>query len=124
MVVRIVIAGSRGFFNYKIAEEYIDFCLQNLKDRYQIIILSGTCNNSADKLGERYAKERGYAVEKYPANWSKFGRAAGPVRNYEMAEKADYVICFWDGKSPGTKSLIRFARQLHKPVRIKMVEDY
>ena len=39
----------------------------------------------------------------------------------KMAEVSDYVICFWDGKSKGTKSMIEFAKQLKKPIRVKMI---
>ena len=47
----------------------------------------------------------------YPADWERHGRAAGPIRNEEMAEVSDALIAFWDGKSRGTKSMIEIARR-------------
>lgn len=72
-------------------------------------------------IGERYAAENGFKVEKYPSEWNKYGRAAGPKRNEQMAQVADYVICFWDGKSHGTKSMINYAKQYGKKIKIKMI---
>ena len=95
----------------------IEYYLSNIQKENDIIILSG-CANGADAIGERYAKENGLKVEKYPANWEKYGKSAGPRRNEEMANKCDYVICFWDGNSKGTKSMIDFAKKYKKPIRI------
>ena len=121
MIKRIVIAGSRDYNNYEEAKEFIDFCIQNIKIEHQLVFVSGCCYG-ADALGERYAKENGYGLELYPADWIKYGKSAGPKRNLKMAELADYVIYFWDRKSTGTKSMIKFAKQLNKPIRIKYIQ--
>ena len=120
MIKRVAIAGCRDYTDYAQAKAYIDFCLSRIGQQYTIVIVSGGCRG-ADMLGERYARENGLSVERYPAQWDKYGRSAGPVRNREMARRADYVICFWDGKSRGTQSMIRYARQLGKPVMVKAI---
>lgn len=120
MIKRVVIAGCRDYNNYGEAKTYIDFCLSNVKEENEIIIVSG-CASGADAIGERYAEENGFEVEKYPADWQRYGRGAGPRRNRQMAEISDYVICFWDGKSKGTKSMIEFAHKYGKPVKIKKI---
>ncbi len=120
MTKRIVIAGCRNFENYELAKKYIDFCISSIKNKYQLIFLSGGCRG-ADKLGEQYAKENNYEIEIYPADWKKYGRSAGPKRNKQMAENCDYVICFWDGKSKGTKSMINYAKMFNKPIKIKRI---
>ena len=56
----------------------------------------------------------GFEVEIFLPEWKKYGRAAGPVRNKEMVNSADLVIAFWDGKSKGTKSLIKYAEKIGK----------
>lgn len=121
MIKRVVIAGCRYYQNYEQAKQYIERCLCRLKREHTIIILSGGCTG-ADKLGERYATEMGLAVERYTANWEKYGKSAGPRRNEEMARQCDYVICFWDGKSRGTRSMIACATALGKPIRIIKIE--
>ncbi len=65
----------------------------------------------ADRLGERYAKERGYPVRLFPADWEKFGKSAGYRRNAEMAKYADGLIAFWDGRSAGTGHMIYLAKK-------------
>ncbi|MBQ6708862.1 MAG: DUF2493 domain-containing protein [Clostridia bacterium] len=120
MVKRIVVAGCRDYYNYEEAREYIDFCINRIKNEYELIFISGDCRGT-DQLGERYAIEHGYAVEHYPADWKKYGRAAGPKRNEKMAEVADYVICFWDGKSRGTGSMIKYAERYGKELKVKYI---
>lgn len=117
MVKRIVVSGCRNYCNYTEVKKYIDICISKIKTEYTLIFVSGTCKG-ADSLGERYALENNYGLEKYPAEWDKFGRSAGPRRNKIMAEIGDYFICFWDGKSTGTKSMIDYATELKKPIRI------
>ena len=66
-------------------------------------------------------RKNGYEIEYYPAEWKKYGKRAGPKRNEMMAQSCDYAICFWDGKSKGTKSMIEFARKYNKPLKIKFI---
>lgn len=122
MIKRVVVAGCRDYNNYVEAKEYIDFCISKIKKEHTLIFISGGCRG-ADMLGERYAIENGYEIERYPAEWEKYGRSAGPKRNMKMAEIADFVICFWDGESRGTKSMIDYAKQIDKPIRIKFIEN-
>jgi len=119
-IKKVVIAGCRDYNNYAEAKAFIDFCLCNICKDSEIIIVSG-CASGADAIGERYAEENGFKVEKHPANWEKYGRSAGPRRNKQMAEMSDYVICFWDEKSAGTRSMISYARKYGKPVKIKKI---
>ena len=118
--MRIVISGCRDYCDYDEAKEYIDECLSDMGESKDIVIISG-CASGADAIGERYAEEKGFPVERYPADWKKYGKSAGPVRNRQMAEVCDYVICFWDEKSKGTKSMIDYAIKKNKPVKIKMI---
>lgn len=114
---RVVIAGCRDYNNYEEAKAYIDFCLSNIRKENNIVIISGGASG-ADAIGERYAEENGFEVEKYLADWKTYGKSAGPKRNKQMAEVCDYVICFWDEKSRGTKSMIDYAKRCGKPIKI------
>lgn len=120
MILKIVIAGCRYYNNYNEAKEYIDFCIREIKKNNTIVILSGGCRG-ADAIGERYAIENGYEIRRFVANWDKYGKAAGPIRNEQMAKDADYIICFWDYKSRGTKSMIENAKKYSKPYKIKNI---
>lgn len=114
---RIVVAGCRNYKNYfKISRELKKY-INNLGDDCEIIIVSGGASG-VDALGEKFAKKHNFKVERYPAEWEKYGRSAGPIRNSKMAQAADGVIAFWDGKSRGTKNMIECAEKAKKPCKI------
>ena len=114
---RVIIAGSRDFDDYVMLCEHCDRLLSQKVATHQIVIISGEARG-ADTLGERYAHERGYAVEKYPADWKRDGKAAGPIRNAQMAKVADALIAFWDGNSRGTQNMIDLAKLKPLPFRV------
>ena len=70
MIKRIVVAGCRDYENYREAKAYIDFCISKIRKNYTLIFVSGGCKG-ADMLGERYAKENGFKIERYIADWEK-----------------------------------------------------
>lgn len=113
---RVIIAGSRNFSNYPMLKSYADYMLSNVKD--DILILCGQAAG-ADTLGERYANEKGYQLQYFPADWKKYGKSAGFRRNVDMAQNADALIAFWDGKSHGTKHMIAVAQKYHLKIRVK-----
>jgi predicted Rossmann fold nucleotide-binding protein DprA/Smf involved in DNA uptake len=71
-----------------------------------------------DALGLAWALDRGLPVERYPADWKAHGRAAGPIRNRQMALVADMAVVFWDGESRGSLNMIEEMRLLGKPVSV------
>ena len=112
--MKIIIAGGRNFRDYDKLRESCDNLLVNQKE---VEIVSGTAAG-ADTLGERYAQEKGYEVKKFPAQWDLYGKSAGYKRNQQMAEYADGLIAFWDGKSRGTKHMIDIANKMGLKVRV------
>jgi len=116
-VFRVIIAGSRGFNDYATLQATCDNILSQKRMTHTIVIISRTAKG-ADSLGEQYASERGYAVERFPADWQQYGKAAGPIRNRLMADNADALIAFWDGHSTGAKDMITEAKKKGMAVRI------
>lgn len=112
-----IVAGGRYFNDYELLCRKLDFYLSNKAKNYNIVIVSGTANG-ADKLGEKYAFNHNYKVLKFPANWSKYGNAAGPIRNRQMADIANACIVFWNGKSKGSKNMIETAKNKNLPTKI------
>lgn len=105
----VIIAGGRDFNDYDLLEEKCKDVLRLYMAYRNVTIISGDATG-ADTLGERFAKEYRLKSLIFPAEWQKYGRAAGPIRNQEMANLADAVIAFWDGKSRGTKNMIDLAQ--------------
>jgi len=113
--MKVIIAGSRTFTDYK---KLCEICDPFLKDQTIIEIISGAYYKGADLLGVKYAAERGFRLTKFPADWKRLGRAAGPKRNQQMANYADALIAFWDGNSKGTKHMLQLAKSNHLKVNI------
>ena len=116
---KVIIAGSRGFSNYRLLREKCNKFLREKRKECNIIIVSGHARG-ADTLGEKYAQDEGFALEIYPAQWKKLGKQAGYRRNEQMAEVADALIAFWDGESKGTKHMIDIMNA--KNLQVKVVE--
>ncbi len=114
-MLRLIIAGGRDFDNYALLTEVMDKYLSDVTD--DIVIVCGKARG-ADTLGEQYAKEHGYQVNYFPANWKRYGKSACYIRNTEMAKSADALVAFWDGHSLGTKHMIATAEQLGLDVRV------
>ena len=114
---RVIVAGSRSFNDYAALRMACDKLLVKKKLTHHIVVVSGTARG-ADSLGEKYARERGYAVERFPADWQQYGKTAGPIRNRQMADNADAMIAFWDGQSKGTQNMIMEAPKKGMAVRI------
>ena len=114
---KLVVAGTRYFSNYALVASKLDAYLADKLDKYNVTIICGDAQG-ADAMGLAYASNHGLKVEHFPAEWGKFGSAAGPIRNKKMAQNADAVIVFWDGKSPGTKNMIKNAKAEGLPCTI------
>ena len=114
---KLVIAGSRNFHDYPMLVQAVDDHLKDKVKNREIVIVSGTAEG-ADQLGEQYAQEKGFHLERYPAAWERFGNAAGPIRNEQMVKAADEVIVFWDGESAGTKNIIASAQAANIPCTV------
>jgi hypothetical protein len=123
---RVIIAGGRDFNNWEFLRENVTY-YTFLMPTDEIEIVSGKQMSvdketgemyGADFLGERYAKEYSIPIKPFPANWSKYGNAAGLIRNKEMAAYSTHLIAFWDGKSKGTKNMIDEARAAGLKIRV------
>ena len=111
---KLIVAGGRDFDDYQLLKNKLDKLLQN---KTEVEIVCGKAKG-ADTLGERYAKEKGYLVKEFPAQWDKFGKRAGYLRNEEMAKYADACVAFWDEKSRGTKHMIDLAKKHKLKIRV------
>ena len=114
---RVIIAGSRGFDDFKLLCRKCDLILSEKVVTHDICIVSGT-SSGADKLGEQYAKLRGYKLAYFPAEWNLYGKRAGIIRNGQMLLASDAVIVFWDGYSRGSSHMISIAKASGKPTRV------
>lgn len=106
--MRCIIAGTRTVTRPEHLREALAACGWAGEVRE---VVSGACPDSPDMLGEAWAAEQRLPVRRFRPDWKGLGRAAGPIRNAEMCRNADALIALWDGRSPGTASAIRLARE-------------
>lgn len=82
------------------------------------MVVHGTARG-ADEIAGRIAKTLGLKVEEHPAEWTRYGRRAGFIRNRAMATAgADLCIAFWTNGSTGTGHMLRIAREAGIPTEI------
>lgn len=114
--MRVIIAGSRDITSY-------DFVCEAIKESgFHITeVVSGTARG-VDQLGERWAKDNGVPVIYFPADWNKFGKSAGYLRNLDMGNYGDALIACWDGKSKGTGHMVDIMSNLGKEIYIKQTK--
>lgn len=113
--MKTIIAGSRSITDKALVYQAVkesDFDITE--------VVSGGAKG-VDKLGEQYAIECLIPIKLFRANWNKFGHAAGPLRNIEMAKYAEALIAIWNGTSTGTAHMIDQARRHGLKVFVKEV---
>ena len=122
--MRLIIAGGRAYTDYPRLATVAKEILHGLK-RKDIEIISGTCRG-ADRTGELFAQSHQLHLTQFPADWERFGRKAGYLRNKQMAEYAQqsngYLLAFWNGLSEhsGTLLMIKLAEQYGLESRVEL----
>ncbi|CAK0743163.1 DUF2493 domain-containing protein [Azospirillaceae bacterium] len=94
--MKLIIAGGRDY----IFNEHDVKKLNAIPGITEVVSGGAT---GADACGEKWAAYRKLPVKRFPAEWDKHGRAAGPLRNKQMAEYADAVALFPGGR--GTQNM-------------------
>lgn len=110
--MKVLIAGSREFNNYALLHQELSKFTKPITE-----IISGTARG-ADTMGEHYANLNNIPIKKFPANWDRYGKKAGYIRNVDMGEYCDCAVIFWNGKSKGTKHMIDILNEKKKPYYI------
>ena len=114
--MKTIIAGSRTITNYDTVLEAI------LASGFKVTEVVSGGASGVDSLGELYAFEMdSVKLKRFPANWSLYGKKAGPIRNQEMADYAEALIAVWDGESTGTKDMIERAQEKGLQVYVHVV---
>lgn len=123
--LRVIVAGTRTVDDESVVAEAIE------ASGFQIAELvnggqrswnpSSRLPYGADYLAARWAQARCIPVTYFRADWNRLGRAAGPIRNGQMARYGQALVAIWDGKSAGTRNMIEQAREHGLPTYVHMV---
>ncbi|MBR2293592.1 MAG: hypothetical protein IKA44_04735 [Clostridia bacterium] len=109
--MKIAVIGSRNVTVDNIGE-YLTNCDE--------IVSGGVVG--ADTCAADYAKENGIMLTVFLPEYERYGRAAPIVRNKAIVDYVDQILAFWDGRSKGTQSVIRYAEKTGKPCKIILCE--
>lgn len=112
--MKLIIAGSR---NLQVGVIYLAKILIkhriNLRDIKEIISGGAT---GIDNCGEEFSEWMGIELKVFHAKWNIYGKAAGPIRNNEMAKYADALLIVWNGTSEGSANMKKIMKKLKKPI--------
>lgn len=114
--MKLIIAGHRDFHDWKVICHGMKLWQEYYRDTVPTEIISGGANG-VDALGELWARNHSIPTKIFPADWKIHNKAAGPIRNQQMAEYADGAIIFLrsNQKSSGSMDMLKRAmsRNLH-----------
>ena len=109
--MKVALVGSRNYSDLEAVRRYVATLPKNT------MVVSGGATG-VDTAAEETAKQCGLLVKVFPADWNKYGKKAGVIRNEQIVLFADRVVAFWDGVSKGTESTIALARRYGKPCEV------
>lgn len=110
--VKLAVVGSRTFNDYATLTMILNKFKKDYDITYSLIISGGA--NGADSFAERYAAINKIPTKIFPADWNKYGKKAGMIRNVDIIKNCDICIAFWDGTSHGTLHDIKLCKQYDK----------
>lgn len=111
----VLVCGGRDFNDWLLMTLTLD---EVDSEDHPISLLINGAARGADKMSTNWALCNGTDYVEYPADWDKYGRAAGAIRNRQMLVegKPDLVVAFPGGA--GTANMIKQARDAGVEVMI------
>ena len=123
MALRLLITGSRTWSDV----ECIRTAFMQIKDNHgvEVVLVSGACPKGADRLCEVVAAELGWKVELHPADWNRYGKRAGFVRNSVMIDtEPDLVLGFIHNGSKGATMTAKLSIKKGIHTIVHKIQDY
>lgn len=135
--MRVIICGDRSWYDYAFIFRWVEQLLLNHQEIHHVlkdypdgfpplVIIEGEARG-VDMMARVAAEYLGIEVQRFPADWKKYGRKAGPIRNQAMIDegKPDFIMAFHDNfkNSHGTKNMIEKAKKAGIRYRIFTHKD-
>lgn len=115
---KLIVAGGRDFKDYpRLSAEIYAYAERPEMVGKAISIVNGGARG-ADRCGWQFTINQNVKRHDFPADWDRYGKRAGFIRNHAMGDFADGLLAFWDGKSRGTRDMIQYMHKLGKDVHV------
>ena len=111
--MKLIIAGSR---DVRIEVDELFKIIDKFGILYEIKEIVSGCAPGIDSDAIKFAEHYGVKLKKFPADWAKYGKLAGPRRNLEMANYSDALLIIWNGQSKGSFNIKARMMGMGKPV--------
>lgn len=106
-----IIGSRRRNSNYDFI--LVERCFLDIYEEENTIV-SGGCQKGGDRFAEMIAKKYDVPIKIFKAHWSTFGRAAGFIRNTDIAKCGTEVIaCVASDRTGGTEDTIKKFKKFH-----------
>lgn len=106
---KLAVVGSRSITDYSFIKRLLDRKLDSIE-----CIISGGARG-VDTLAERWANENRIPIKVFPADWDRWGKRAGYIRNETIIKECDICLAIWDGQSKGTLHSVNLCKKYKKP---------
>ena len=116
--MKLAIVGGRDLNDYTLLANTIFSSLCPI-DFITEIVSGGA--KGVDTLVGNFAENNGIPLKVFPAEWNKYGKSAGFIRNQTIVDNCDMVLAFWNGESRGTDNTIAKAKKAKRPTFIVYV---
>lgn len=116
---KLAVVGSRDFPLIDRAQLELNHVIENTG--IDTIVSGGAIG--IDTLAEQYAIKNGLKTIIHPAEWDKYGRSAGYIRNKNIVDDADAILIFWYKDSKGTKYTLDLSKKSNKPLYLLQVVE-
>lgn len=123
--MKLIIAGGRNVTDPTIvgrAVFHFDLMPKTINEAVLFKVVVGGASG-VDYLAEQWANDNKFGIVLFKADWDKYGKSAGPIRNGKMADYGDELLAIWDGVSRGTANMIAQMNKRGKPVYIYNVNS-
>lgn len=115
--MKLIVAGGRDFTDTGLLISSLVKLVENNKIPEYPELVCGMARG-ADMLAYNLWAANRMPIHIFKPDWDTYGKSAGYRRNVEMGQFADVAVCFWDGKSKGTKHMVDIMERMNKPVYV------
>lgn len=119
--MRVLVCGCRNLSGYIGFKNYIYESMSIFHTQTKITKLIEGGASGVDYVAKQWAIVNKIPIKEFPAEWDKYNKSAGSIRNQQMIDegKPDIVIAFWDGKSRDTLDMI--SRAISNRINVSIV---